>query len=76
MIKGRGATPEGKEKSEGEERNEKEGRRDQDPPKFHDRLPPLASFVHCTQAAEPALGMCEVCGRTGPPILRGPPNFG
>ena len=25
---------------------------------------------------EPALGMCEVCGRTGPPILRGPPNFG
>jgi len=20
--------------------------------------------------------MCEVCGRTGPPILRGPPNFG
>jgi len=28
------------------------------------------------QFTEPALGMCEVCGRTGPPILRGPPNFG
>ena len=23
------------------------------------------------QWTEPALGMCEVCGRTGPPILRG-----
>jgi len=32
--------------------------------------------MNCHTDSEPALGMCEVCGRTGPPILRGPPNFG
>ena len=31
----------------------------------------MAFRVRKRERSEPALGMCEVCGRIGPPILRG-----
>jgi len=45
-------------------------------PRLNEQLALLADLQRTVYSykwlpTEPALGMCEVCGRTGPPILRG-----